>query len=43
MVGINLDGFSLANRLRFTKFAKLSRYTVYTYKYVTLAIHEKRK
>ena len=24
MVGINLDGFSLANRLRFTKFAKLS-------------------
>ena len=29
MVGINLDGFSLANRLRFAKFAKLSRYTVY--------------
>ena len=28
MVGINLDGFSLANRLRFAKFAKLSRYTV---------------
>ena len=24
MVGINLDGFSLTNRLRFTKFAKLS-------------------
>ena len=24
MVGINLDGFSLANRLRFAKFAKLS-------------------
>ena len=30
MVGINLDGFSLANRLRFAKFAKLSRYTVYS-------------
>ena len=28
MVGINLDGFSLANRLQF---AKLSRYTVYVY------------
>ena len=24
MVGINLDGFSLANRLQFAKFAKLS-------------------
>ena len=24
MVAINLDGFSLANRLRFAKFAKLS-------------------
>ena len=24
MVGINLDGFSLVNRLRFAKFAKLS-------------------
>ena len=24
IVGINLDGFSLANRLRFAKFAKLS-------------------
>ena len=28
MVGINFDGFSLASRLRFAKFAKLSRYTV---------------
>ena len=30
MVGINLDGFSLANHLRFAKFAKLSHYTVYS-------------
>ena len=28
MVTVNLDGFSLANRRRFAKFAKLSRYTV---------------
>ena len=28
MVATNLDGFSLANRRRFAKFAKLSHYTV---------------
>ena len=28
MATTNLDGFSLANRRRFAKFAKLSRYTV---------------
>ena len=29
MVTTNLDGFSLANRRQFAKFAKLSRYTVF--------------
>ena len=30
MVGINLDGFSLANRLRFAKFAKLSPHQTFS-------------
>ena len=41
MVGINLDGFSLANRLRFAKFAKLSprqTFLLYGISY-TMCIH----